>query len=220
MREAVENITDRSRNVVILSPEKGDYDVPTDEEDFGEDPEDIGQLEVAGEVEVVNSSSDGEDEESEPPNRWRKRPEFNKLWEAPSPIMNLDSQYPALATLSEYKLWAEIFDENISQLILRETLLYARRDKGALNFALSEEDLMAFLGITILSGYHTLPSERDYWSNQPDMGVGIVKDTMSRDRFGEIKRHIHLVDNMALPRGDKFAKVSKLYQLLNEALQI
>ncbi|KAG8234996.1 hypothetical protein J437_LFUL013876 [Ladona fulva] len=44
-----------------------------------------------------------------------------------------------------------------------------------------------FLGILIFSGYHTLPSERDYWSDQEDLGVPLVRDAMSRNTYLEIK---------------------------------
>ena len=42
-----------------------------------------------------------------------------------------------------------------------------------------------FLGIILLSGYHSLTEERDYWSTQPDLGVEVVRETMSKNRFPE-----------------------------------
>jgi hypothetical protein len=42
---------------------------------------------------------------------------------------------------------------------------------------------------------------------------------MSRDKFQQIKRFIHLADNNALERGNKLAKVEPLYKLFNDALQ-
>ncbi len=78
---------------------------------------------------------------------------------------------------------------------------------------------MAFLGIIILSHYHNVPKENDYWSNQPDLKVELVTETMTRDLFREIKRNLHLADNHALTPNNQFAKVSELFRLLNEALQ-
>ena len=70
MSEAEEHGTERTRNVVILPPDTGDRDVPTDEEDFAGDEEDL--HEPAGEIELEESSEDEEDEESIQAPRWRK----------------------------------------------------------------------------------------------------------------------------------------------------
>jgi len=35
----------------------------------------------------------------------------------------------------------------------------------------------------LLSGYHTLPEESHYWSNQQDLGVTAVSEAMSSKRF-------------------------------------
>ena len=69
--------------------------------------------------------------------------------------------------------------DTLTQNILEQILLYARRDKNNINFDLRKAELLRFFGIIILSGYHKLPSERDYWSNQPDLGVPIVSEARS-----------------------------------------
>ena len=55
--------------------------------------------------------------------------------------------------------------------------------------------MFRFLGILIVSGYHTLPDEAHYWSNQPDLGLPLVSDAMSSKRFIETKRYLHIADN-------------------------
>lgn len=67
----------------------------------------------------------------------------------------------------------------------------------------------------ILSGYHTLPQAKLYWSSDEDKGVPFVKNAMSRNRFLEIKQNIHLADNDHLDKEDKFAKVRPLIDQLN-----
>ena len=59
--------------------------------------------------------------------------------------------------------------DTLTQNILEQILLYARRDKNNINFDLRKAELLRFFGIIILSGYHKLPSEKDSWSNQPDL---------------------------------------------------
>jgi DNA excision repair protein ERCC-6 len=77
---------------------------------------------------------------------------------------------------------------------------------------------LRFIGILLLSGYNSLPKEQDYWSNQPDLGVGIVSSAMSSKRFLLIKSMIHLVDNTKLDtNSSKVAKVLPLYDAINSA---
>ena len=96
--------------------------------------------------------------------------------------------------------------------------LYARRDENNSKFDITIGELLRFLGIILLSGYHSLPSEQDFWSNQPDLGVPIVSEALSSKRFLRIKSIFHLVDNHTLDdNNNKMAKVGLLYDSLNES---
>jgi hypothetical protein len=221
MAEAVSHINEKTRNVVVLPPANGDDDIPTDEETFDEEADIVHdfETEVVGEVEVEGSSSSSEDEEEKDSCRWRKHATFHHEWPPNIPLLPLEETYPVLACKSEYEIWCEVFDDNIINLIMKETLLYAHRDKTHMDFNLTEEELLKFLGIILFSGYHSVPNEKHYWSNSPDLGVDLIRQTMSRDRFWQIKGFLHLADNHSLEEGNKMAKISQLYELLNQSLQ-
>ena len=103
---------------------------------------------------------------------WKKRTDFSKV--IPSIEINkLAHDYPELTLKSPSELWRDFMTDTLTQNILEQILLYARRDKNNVNFDLHKAELLRFFGIIILSRYHKLPSERDYWSNQPDLGVPI-----------------------------------------------
>ena len=70
-----------------------------------------------------------------------------------------------------------------------------------------------FLGILIISGYQTIPSEKQYWSTRPSLVAPIYPETMSRSRFLEIKKYLHLANNENLSN-NKTAKVDPLYHKL------
>lgn len=92
--------------------------------------------------------------------------------------------------------------------------LYASQNNRH-NFTVRAKELKIFFGILILSGYHKLPRERMYWSLDEDIGVSTVSNAMSRNRFREIKRNLHLVDNNDAPNTtDKMFKVRKLADIL------
>ena len=88
--------------------------------------------------------------------------------------------------------------DTLTQNILEQILLYARHDKNNVNFDLHRAELLRFFSIIILSGYHKLQSERDYWSNQPDLGLLIISEALSSKRFLQIKSMFHLVENTTL----------------------
>lgn len=216
LAEAADHMSERTRNIVVLPPHAGDQgSIATDEDDEEEEePEPVGEIELDS-----DGGQDTNEEDDVPQVRWRRNSSFEQELETAEPIVPMVHQYPILATMSEFQLWKEVFDEDVFGLILQQTLLYGRRDLSNLNFKLSYEELERFLGIVLLSGYHCIPRERDYWSNQIDLKVELVSDVMSRDRFSEIKRAIHLADNHSLQPGNKMAKVEPLYNLLNRALQ-
>ncbi|XP_050298551.1 piggyBac transposable element-derived protein 3-like [Anthonomus grandis grandis] len=78
-------------------------------------------------------------------------------------------------------------------------------------FHLSPEELLHFLGILILSGYHSLPQTDMYWSLDEDKTVHIVRDCMNRNKFRSIKRNLHLSDNNNLDKGYKYTKLRPFF---------
>jgi hypothetical protein len=55
--------------------------------------------------------------------------------------------------------------------------------------------ILAFLGIVFIMGFHRLPRIRDYWSQDRNLFTPAVADTMTRDDFYRIFSNIHLADN-------------------------
>ena len=63
----------------------------------------------------------------------------------------------------------------------------------------------------IVSGYHMLPSEKDYWSTVDDVEALIFAKVMRRDPFLTIKRYLHVADNKKLQK----LKAAKILPLIN-----
>ncbi|KAJ8957049.1 hypothetical protein NQ314_006609 [Rhamnusium bicolor] len=107
------------------------------------------------------------------------------------------------------------FDDEMHTNIIQYTQKYAR-DNNIHHFTIDKDDLLKFLGIMILSGYHTLPQADLYWSTEEGKGLKIVRDCMTRNRFRNIKRNIHLSDNSKLDINDKFTKLRPIFDLMNK----
>ena len=73
------------------------------------------------------------------------------------------------------------------QYIVRNPHLYANRDYNNRTFVVTASEIRVFLGILLLSVYHTLPQTSNYWSTQPDLGVAALYNVMTRNRLQRLK---------------------------------
>ena len=113
-------------------------------------------------------------------------------------------------------------DSLIEKIVIPQSVLYCRQ-KGQV-FDITKEEFQAFLGINIVMGYHVLPEVRDYWSTSIDLGVPLIANAMSRNRFEEIRRALHFSDNNKAPdkndpNHDRGWKVRPLIQHFCESFQ-
>ena len=91
--------------------------------------------------------------------------------------------------------------------LLVETNRYAQQQRAKKNDTtqwspLSKEELMAFIGINIAMGIVSLHSLDNYWSTDPILSHGWFRIVMSRNRFHQILRYVHVVDNDTAPNRD------------------
>ncbi|KAB0792570.1 hypothetical protein PPYR_14529 [Photinus pyralis] len=119
---------------------------------------------------------------------------------------------------SPVEIFKKFIDKDVIDHIVFQSNLYAQQ-KNDHRFMFSESDMKIFLGFLLLTGYHSVPRESMYWSLDEDLGIDLVTRSMSRNRFHDIKRNIHLADNTNLKKGDKMAKVRPLMDLMNQRFQ-
>lgn len=98
----------------------------------------------------------------------------------------------------------------ILQTIVQQTNLYAQQK--SVNINTSIEEIKAFIGILIFMGYHSLPSIRLYWSNDPNFFCERVAKIMPVKRFLKILRLLHLNDNSQMPSRNSL-EFDKLYKI-------
>ena len=211
LREAVdvvEKSSHRTRSVTVLPPATGDSAVDSDSEKVPDGAVENIPLEPAGQMEVnlkatCNSESDSENEndkkdqpapERRPTKKqkiihspkWSRMAAFSQgLNSPPNNSKKMSDEYPFLIPLSPYQVWKLFFNNSMLQQIVQQIvgLLYAHREKNVKKFAVGEDKVRRFIGIALLSGHHTVLSNRDYWSNQPDLGVQFVSQAMTCRRY-------------------------------------
>ena len=203
-------------------------------------------IEVAGEVEVIYEEEGAEEEEEavvQKPKKAKAKNASGKRkkttssannnvdlvdkvnWSKTTLKANLSLQdfHPFemvshLEGKSPLEIWSLIFSTDIISYITEQTELNAGRDRGDHSFYV-EDEICRFLGFIVLTGYHSLPSEVDYWSTQADLKVPIVSGAMTKNRYQTIKKYFHVADNQNLEKGNEAAKVQPLYDKLNHTLK-
>ncbi|XP_072384379.1 uncharacterized protein [Diabrotica undecimpunctata] len=109
----------------------------------------------------------------------------------------------------------KLFDEEIFDLLVVESNRYASM-KNKKNKPICIEEIKAFVGILILSGYAQYPRKKMYWEKDRDVCNSLVSGALARDRFDFIMSVLHIADNNNLDHYDKFSKVRPLFRLLNQ----
>ena len=130
----------------------------------------------------------------------------------------------AIGITDPLELFHLLIPDDFYDEILVETNRYAEQQRQLKNDTspwnpISKEELKAFIGLIIAMGIISLPDSYDYWSTEPMMCHSWFRLVMSRNRFREILRYIHLVDNTTAPQrtaqSDKLWKVRPLLNVLS-----
>lgn len=108
------------------------------------------------------------------------------------------------------------FTDDIFDSIVEQTNLYFEQIKSGSNKNLTfqktnQAEMKAYLGIVLAMGMGKLPSYEDYW-DAGILNMPWFSTVMSRNRFQQLSRYLHLADNTKAPeKGDpNFTKLFKL----------
>lgn len=108
------------------------------------------------------------------------------------------------------------FTENDIEEMAGYTNIYAQQT-GVNNFIeTNSSEIKTFIGIHLLIGVYGLPRVRMYW--QQKSRINIIANNMQRNRFFQLRRTFHVVNNDTIPcnNKDKFFKVRPLYNCLKK----
>lgn len=118
---------------------------------------------------------------------------------------------------SPYDYFLKLFPAALLVLIVEMSNLYAVQNNKE-NFKLTVGELYIFLGINIMMTYIKYPSIRMYWSNILGLRIDLIVDSMTGNRFEEIRRFLHFCDNNDLEKNSRgFAKISPVLTALHSA---
>lgn len=116
-------------------------------------------------------------------------------------------------------IFESFFSPEVMNDILSQTMIYATTCKNDQTFSINLDELKIFFGILLFSGYHTLPQVSHYWSSADDLGVPLISNAMSRNRFNQIKAYIHFNDNADINDETKLDKAFKVRPIIDSIAQ-
>uniref|UniRef100_A0A3B1KJ79 PiggyBac transposable element-derived protein domain-containing protein n=1 Tax=Astyanax mexicanus TaxID=7994 RepID=A0A3B1KJ79_ASTMX len=113
-----------------------------------------------------------------------------------------------------------LFTQDMINDIVHNTNLYAVQ-KGKDKLALTSEEFKTFLGINMVMSYVRYPRSRMYWSSETGLRLELIADAMPVNRFEQILRYMHFVDNYSLDpkNADRFVKIRPVLDALKETFQ-
>ncbi|GFO31162.1 PiggyBac transposable element-derived protein 4-like [Plakobranchus ocellatus] len=109
------------------------------------------------------------------------------------------------------------FTRDLVENIATQTNLYATQ-RQAKNFKLvTTRDIDIFLYLNFMFGIHKLPCYYHYWSTDPLLRVPQVADAMSRKRYTDIGKYLHINDNATAVAGgqDGYDQLFKIRPVIN-----
>ena len=96
-------------------------------------------------------------------------------------FMHLADSDPHLALLEPVAHFQLLFNEEIYSRIACETERYASQRNDVIY--LSPQEIEAFVGILLLTGYNSQPRQRLYWRKDNDITCPLISRSMSRKRL-------------------------------------
>lgn len=185
---------------------------------------------------IANPSSDSEPEDADgavdtedvggaddvPPARAKAHKKSEHLWRVKDNHFGAD--LPPF--LGEWKLnvsgseAVDFFTHLFPEELVNDTNtnLYALQ-KGKGKLAVTKQEMMTFLGINMVMSYIRYPRMRMYWSSDAGLRFDLIANAMSVNRFGQILRYIHFVDNYSKKPGeaDKLFKIRPVLESLKKS---
>ncbi|KAH8034610.1 hypothetical protein HPB51_025901 [Rhipicephalus microplus] len=147
---------------------------------------------------------------------WGEHATFGKTLPSESPPLLLEA-FPDLANMSPFMLFSKFISPEYLGSLAELTARYALQKEEVVD--VTGADIGQFFGLLLFFGYHSVSSEDSYWSTAEDLCVPIVATVMARNRFRQLKRFFHVVDNTQLKAGEKLGKLQLFYDEISKCFR-
>lgn len=140
--------------------------------------------------------------------KWDMKPMVSNEIDIEQPVPELSTIYK---TLNPLDYFMNYFPEGEFEKMAKYTNIYAEQ-KNKLNFHdTTSSEMKVFVGVHLLIGCLKHTRIRLYWTS--DFRVNLIADSISRNRFFELRSCFHVINNneITVNNEDKFIKIRPLY---------
>ncbi|XP_049813849.1 piggyBac transposable element-derived protein 3-like [Schistocerca nitens] len=132
----------------------------------------------------------------------------------PTPVWSLIFTVAMKKGRTTLEYFQQFFDNEVLQMMVTYTNQYAAK-RNTLGDC-SEEEMLVFIAILLLSGYVTVLRRKKYWQSDKDSHNDLVTNAMPRDRFDFIFSNLHVCNNDNVDKSDRCGKIRPLLCMLND----
>ncbi|XP_022174122.1 piggyBac transposable element-derived protein 3-like [Myzus persicae] len=129
---------------------------------------------------------------------------------------DLDITDPVIVLRNPIDYFMHYCNDYFFETLAFNTNLYAIQ-KNLTNFkATNQQEIRVLIAIHLIMGCLKFPRVRMYW--EENFKVPSVFNSMSRDRFFQLRQNLHIINNLDIPNNnhDKFVKIRPLYDLIKK----
>ena len=122
-------------------------------------------------------------------------------------------------------IFSLFFTSALLQYIVNQSNKFALECMGEEKFSIwmkiTVQELQAYMGFMVMMGLVKLPSLKDYWKRDEMFHYSPIASRISRDRFHDLHRYLHFVDNATLspPGSPGYKKLGKIQPILDALCQ-
>ncbi|XP_050706783.1 piggyBac transposable element-derived protein 3-like isoform X2 [Eriocheir sinensis] len=225
----------KKRKKTLTSEEIAESLTCSDTENMGE--YDDNEIDDIGDPEIPDIGSSSEEEEDEdtvvlvlddaeiieaphpPAKRKRKRriiwKQITQTRGPPSiPVFDSEEQSEDEVLLTPLQYFKKFLSDDFLKDIVEQCNLYALQQNPNKPLSLTCSEFEQWLGCSFFMSVSKIPNTRLHWSSYTMSDA--VSSVMSRNRWEEIKSHLHLVNNNTIDKTDKLCKVRMLVDHLRQ----
>ncbi|XP_045107338.1 piggyBac transposable element-derived protein 3-like [Portunus trituberculatus] len=218
------------RKKTLTSEEIAESLTCSDTENMGE--YDDNEIDDIGDPEIPDIGSSSEEEEDEdtvvlvlddaeiieaphpPAKRKRKRRIIWKQITPSIPVFDSEEQSEDEVLLTPLQYFKKFLSDDFLKDIVEQCNLYALQQNPNKPLSLTCSEFEQWLGCSFFMSVSKIPNTRLHWSSYTMSDA--VSSVMSRNRWEEIKSHLHLVNNNTIDKTDKLCKVRMLVDHLKQ----
>ena len=207
-----------------LSEEEGDSSESEDERKVVKNI--VSKQTTLSEPSVSSSPSSSEDSASEEffhsrrSSKKKKKLHWAKKGFKPSPADFAGSfPPPPLQRLDPIDYFLSMFGEESITLLTNQSNLYSVQKDPNKPLNTTEYEMRRFIGVLLMTGIYSFPQQRFFWMS--GTRVESISSAMTRDRFLQMKKYLHVVDNSSQsdptdPDFDRAHKVRPLLEIVKD----